>query len=261
MAKIATIVQTAWFLLQCLARLIQSISITSLELSTIAFVVCTIGTNIMWWAKPKDVFVPVVLKIDHTLEGLLAIVCPQIQDPKSEVWIWSPLERLDNLRPNFLVDVGQQYLSRINSFELSQSDQKLRFRNDRLPPLERDWPLNHFLSILSLAFGAVYLAGWNIDFPTGIEQLIWRICTVMMFSLVGAFWAVDAGVELHQKKKKVPKDQKVALTPVKMALYALISIVYVIIRLYILVEPFIGLRSLSTVTFESVQWVNFIPHF
>lgn len=203
----AAIKQTSWFLLACLARLIQHISITSLELSTIAFVVCTIGTNIMWLSKPKDVFVPIVLNIDNTLEGMLAMIGPQIPDAKSEAanWKWSPLEKFDNMRPNFFVDVGQ-YLPRPfvpepGSFKLSQPGQKVRFRNDRLPPYERDYLLNHFLGVLSLLFGAVYIAGWNISFPTMIERILWRVCTLMMLSLVAAFWLVDAGVELYQRKK------------------------------------------------------------
>ncbi|MCJ1322002.1 hypothetical protein MMC15_007347 [Xylographa vitiligo] len=261
-AKLFTIVQTGWFILQCLARLIQHISITTLELSTVAFVVCTIGTNIMWWAKPKDVFVPIVVKIDCTLEGLLAMAGPQILDPISEAtnWKWSPLEKFDDLRPNFLVDVGQ-YLPRTSSFELSQPAQKLRFRNDRLPPLERDWLLGQFLMVLSLFFGAVYVAGWNISFPTRAEQIVWRICTVMLFSLVVAFWAVDAGVELHERQKNVSVADKLAVTPIRMVLYTFICLVYVIIRLYILIEPFVGLRSLPAVAFETVQWSSFIPHF
>ena len=262
-AKLFTIVQTGWFILQCLARLIQQISITTLELSTIAFVVCTVGTNIMWWAKPKDVFVPIVLKIDCTLEGLLAMAGPQILDSKSEAtnWKWSPLEKFDDLRPNFLVDVVGQYLPRMSSFELCQPAQKIRFRNDRLPPSERDWLLGHFLSVLSIFFGAVYVAGWNISFPTHTEQIVWRICTIMLFSLVVAFWVVDAGVEVHQWKKKVPGNQRVAVTPAKMALYAVIAMVYVIVRIYILIEPFVCLRSLPAVAFETVQWSSFIPHF
>lgn len=268
-AKIFTIVQTSWFLLACLARLIQHIGITSLELSTIAFVVCTMGTNIMWWSKPKDVFVPIVLNIDYTLEGMLAKAGPQIPDAKSEAanWKWSPLEKFDNLRPNFFVDIGQ-YLPRPffpveGSFERSQQGQKVRFRNDRFPPFERDWLLNSFLGVLSLLFGAVYIAGWNISFPTNIERILWRVCTLMTLSLVAAFWVVDAGVELHQRNKikKVLENEKVAVTPVKMALYAIISMVYVAIRLYMLIEPLVCLRSLPPNTFKTVQWSSFIPHF
>lgn len=259
--KLITVVQTVWFILQCLARLKQQIGITTLELSTMAFVVCTIGTNIMWWSKPKDVFVPVILTIDCTLEALLAMVGPAILDAKTEAknWKWSPLETFDDLRPNLLIDVGQ-YLPRTNSFDLSQEAQKIRLRNDRLPPLERDWPLNCFLFLLSLSFTAVYVAGWNISLPTHTERIIWRICTVMLFFFVFAFWAIDAGVELYQRKNKVSGDEKVAVTPVKMALYSVIVISYVIIRFYILVEPFVCLRSLRANSFRTIQWSSFIPH-
>lgn len=260
-AKLFAIVQTGWFILQCLARLIQHISITTLELSTIAFVVCTIGTNILWWNKPKDVCVPIVLKIDCTLERLLSMTDPGILDVKSAAaaWKWSPLEKFDDLRPNFLVDVGQ-YLPYSDSSKLSQAAQRIRFRNDRLPPLERDWLLGHFLSVISLLFGAVYVAGWNISFPTHTEQIIWRVCTVMLLSLVVAFWAVDAGEGLYRRKKHVPGSQKVAVPPVKMVLYAVIAVIYVTTRLYILVEPFVCLRSLPATAFETVQWSSFIPH-
>lgn len=142
---------------------------TSLELSTIAlvvcFVVCTIGTNIMWCSKPKDVFVPIFLNIDNMLEGLLALAGPQIPDAKSEAahWNLSPLEKFDNLRPNFFVDV-RQYLPRPfvpeqGSFKLSQQGQKVRFCNNRLQPFERDYLLNHFLGVLFLLYDAVYIAG------------------------------------------------------------------------------------------------------
>ena len=261
-AKLFTIVQTGWFVFQCLARLKQHISITTLELSTVAFVVCTIGTNIMWWAKPKDVFVPIVLKADHTLEGLLQMVGTQILDAKEEAasWKWSPLEKFDDLRPNFLVDVGQ-YLPRISSFELSQTAQKIRFRNDRLPPQPRDWLLNIFLGLLSLSFGAVYVAGWNISFATKAEQLVWRICSLIMFNLIVAYWAVDAGVELYQKKiKNLSRDHRAVVTPFQMALYTVISAVYIATRICILVEPFVGLRSLPVGAFETVQWTAVIPH-
>lgn len=60
-----------------------------------------------------------------------------------------------------------------------------------------------------------------------------------MFSLVVAFWVVDAAIELHEKQKKV-REKKVALTPyspIKTVLYTVIAFVYIAIRAYILVEP------------------------
>ena len=258
-AKLFTILQICWFLLQSVSRLKQHIALTSMELSTIAFIVCTMGTNIMWWHKPKDVFIPIVLEIDCTLEDLLAMTGSRLTEAKMEAnnWQWSPLEKFDDLRPNFLVDAGQ-YLPRKSSFDLSQSAQKKRFRNDRLPPMERDWLLNSFLSVLSHAFGAIYVAGWNLSFPTRAEQIAWRICSTTMFSLVMAYWVVDVGVWLHQKRRKSRGNHK--LTPVWMALSAVIGIFYVTVRMYILIEPFVCLRSLPAAAYKTVEWPSFIAH-
>ena len=262
LAKLFTILQTGWFILQCLARLKQKIGITTLELSTVAFVACTIGTNIMWWYKPKDVFVPVVLDIDCTLDELLAKFEDEFPNAKSETksWQWSPLERIDNLRPNFLADVGP-HLPWISRAQSSQQQQKVRFRNDRLPPIQRDWLLNLFLLIVSLIFGATYVAGWNIGFPTRTEQVVWRICSVMLFSLVVTYWAIDLGVELHQRKKRRHGFERIAVTPVMVALYAVVATIYVAIRTYILIEPFLSLRNLPANAFETIEWVMIIPHF
>lgn len=262
LAKLFTILQTGWFILQCLARLIQKIGITTLELSTIAFVACTIGTNIMWWYKPKDVSVPIILDIDYTLEELLAKFQPEIPDAKLEVrnWEWSPLERIDNLRPNFLADVALP-LPWMSHDPPCQQQQKIRFRNDRLPPIQRDWLLNLFLLLVSLIFGAIYVAAWNISFPTCTERLVWRICSIMLFSLVVAYWSVDVGVELHQRRKKRLGIEKKAVTPVMIALFAVIATIYVTIRIYILIEPFVSLRKLPANAFETIDWVSIIPHF
>ena len=261
LAKLFTIVQTCWFLLQSIARLKQQIDITSLELSTIAFIVCTIGTNIMWWAKPKDVFIPIVLEIDCTLEDLLVMTGSKLPEAKMEAqdWQWSPLEKFDDLRPNLLIDVGQ-HLPRRCSFALSQSAQKIRFRNDRLPPIPRDWLLNLFLSVLSLAYGAIYVAGWNLSFPTRAEQIAWRIFTVTVFSLVMAYWVVDVGVWLHHKRKRSREIQKAAIPPVWVALCVVLGMIYVTIRMYILIEPLVCLRSLPAAAYKTVEWPSFIAH-
>ncbi len=105
-------------------------------------------------------------------------------------------------------------------------------------------------------FGAVYIAGWNISFPTNRERILWRVFTLITLSLVAAFWLVDAGVEFHQRKKikkVLGNEEKVVVTPVKMALYAIILMVYVAIRLHILIELFVYLRSLPPNAFKTVQ--------
>ena len=52
LSKIIFILQTSWFILQCLARLVQGLRITQLELTTLALASLNGITSILWWNKP-----------------------------------------------------------------------------------------------------------------------------------------------------------------------------------------------------------------
>ncbi|KAF8847141.1 hypothetical protein BDZ45DRAFT_552164, partial [Acephala macrosclerotiorum] len=224
--KLFTVLQTAWFILQSLARIQQNLDLTTLELSTIAFIVCSFATNI--------------------------------------IWVVSPMEKFDNLRPSCLEDM---WLWLPGTTRPSQDEQKLRLRNDRLPPFERDWFLTGILFSLCLCFGSVYVAAWNINTPTEAEQIIWRICIVSLMSLVFLYWVIDMifffTPYIMNKKKTNVRNRikgKEPIPPVQKAIVALGSLVYISVRLCILIEPLVAMRSLSTTAFDTVNWTLFIPH-
>ena len=64
MSKGITIVQTGWFIMQCLARWIRRLPLTELELVTLAFAVTNTTTYLFWWNKPlnSECTVPICLK-------------------------------------------------------------------------------------------------------------------------------------------------------------------------------------------------------
>ncbi|TFK68035.1 hypothetical protein BDN72DRAFT_769968, partial [Pluteus cervinus] len=47
--------QTSWFVVQCVARLVQRLVLTELEVVTLAFAVLNIITYLFWWSKPLNV--------------------------------------------------------------------------------------------------------------------------------------------------------------------------------------------------------------
>jgi hypothetical protein len=62
-SKGLVLVQTTWFLLQCIARAIRRIPVTELEVITLAFAALNFVTNWFWWNKPQNVGCPIpVLK-------------------------------------------------------------------------------------------------------------------------------------------------------------------------------------------------------
>ena len=59
LSKCLAICQTAWFIVQCIARKRQGLVITELELVTLAFAALNALTYILWWDKPQNVGCPV----------------------------------------------------------------------------------------------------------------------------------------------------------------------------------------------------------
>lgn len=60
------VLQTTWFILQLIARAIERLPITELEIATLAFAILNGATYALWWNKPLDVQRPIVLA-HHTL--------------------------------------------------------------------------------------------------------------------------------------------------------------------------------------------------
>ncbi|PPQ69281.1 hypothetical protein CVT25_005938 [Psilocybe cyanescens] len=55
LSKALVIVQATWFVLQCFARIAQSLEGTQLELVTLAFIALNGFMYFLWWNKPLDV--------------------------------------------------------------------------------------------------------------------------------------------------------------------------------------------------------------
>ncbi|ESK87561.1 hypothetical protein Moror_2010 [Moniliophthora roreri MCA 2997] len=59
LSKTITVLQASWFMLQCLARAVQGLAVTELEVITFAFAILSFVTNFFWWHKPLRVRRPV----------------------------------------------------------------------------------------------------------------------------------------------------------------------------------------------------------
>jgi hypothetical protein len=68
LTKGLVLIQTAWFLLQCVARGAQHLSLTELELATAAFALLNIVTYVLWWDKPLNVQCPVRVWKKHVYD-------------------------------------------------------------------------------------------------------------------------------------------------------------------------------------------------
>ena len=63
LAKFLAIMQVGWLAVHVVARTIQHLETTTLEVTTLSFVVCTLGSFIAWYRKPYDVQIFIILEI------------------------------------------------------------------------------------------------------------------------------------------------------------------------------------------------------
>ena len=61
-SKIIVILQTTWFITQCIARWATRIPVTELEIITLGFAMLNGITYALWWHKPQNIGVPVYLE-------------------------------------------------------------------------------------------------------------------------------------------------------------------------------------------------------
>jgi hypothetical protein len=103
------------------------------------------------------------------------------------------------------------------------------------------------LSLLStISFGGLNIVAWNFSFPTGLESFLWKISCIGMLVLSTAF-----AITAHFWKSGSTRSY-VVLTSIALSI--------VVIRLYIIVECFIALRSEPAQVYCSVYWSSYIPH-
>jgi len=59
LAKTIALFQTLWFVTQCIARSIENLPTTELEIVTLAYTAINVGMFIAWWDKPRNVDRPI----------------------------------------------------------------------------------------------------------------------------------------------------------------------------------------------------------
>lgn len=127
---------------------------------------------------------------------------------------------------------------------------------------------------LSLIYAACHASAWNSHFPTLTERSLWR----------GSCIAVGAGVPLvflmatvfnsitdyvvkenrhkyfHNRTLFIAKLLYVFNYLICVMLTASMSLLYAAARTFIVLETFISVRSLPLGAYESVNWVEYLPH-
>ena len=249
--KALVVSQTTWFLLQCVARGSQRLALSELELATAAFALVNIIIYALWWDKPLDVHCPIrVRRRGGRDRQRNSRAVGQDQNPEGTASAdgrgavqrnsWSRL--LGGLQGtwyaiwNVIVSLGSMMEGDDDTFFVIGETDKRISNSSRLAG-----------TFVTMIFGGVHCIAWSFHFTSHIEQLLWRISSVV---ITGIPLAVSCLLIIFDK---LDADYLTIIV-------FLLSTFYPVSRLVLLVLSLTTLRSLPPSAFRTVQWTTFFPH-
>ncbi|OAL01081.1 hypothetical protein IQ06DRAFT_273875 [Phaeosphaeriaceae sp. SRC1lsM3a] len=270
--KVITAFQVGYLVIQCSARAAQKLAITTLELNALAIVVCSLMTSFAWLHKPADVSTPVHIYTTKTVADMIG----------NREWDLTPLDHVDPNGPAYSVNV-QPFMG----MPVIPAERPIqRIPNDRFPTNPYGVQ-EYLLCFATLLFTGIHVAGWNFDFPTHTEKILWRISSLLLFGITVAFWFFETiaswtrlgrwrtiylyiinreGLEKHRRamsrKQTLQPKRRMSELPVMWEFVTItpMAIIYGVARLYLIAEAFAELRDIGASAYVNVEWTDFIPH-
>jgi hypothetical protein len=261
------ILQTGWFVTQCVVRGVQGLPITELELVTVAFAALNFVIFLLWWEKPLNVQRGVrVYKKRETKEP------KDDGDVEANVRFWVAFRDALSSLPAAIVrgplvkEFGHMsWLLRVLSWpilkplEIFGGENQRRF--DDFRRVDTFYPgkwVKTFLvasrvtvTAIASTFGGIHCIGSLFTFPTRTEQTLWRIASVSI-TFVPIMYILFITVKMPHGYQ-IP--DLVILTFLLPHLF-----LYILCRLVLLVLPLMCLRSLPLASYHIVRWTSVIPH-
>lgn len=255
-AKIIALIQSTYLVVEMIARAMQSSAISCLELTTVAFLVCTAATYYFWMEKPLDAEMPVHIHMDHSIASVLLSAGSEAEKPFRN----TPMDFVE--QPGWY---AWQRHSIFTNFGGLRGRPIKRIPNDFVePPMTMRLALFlWFISVLHLSLG---VCGWNFTFPTIAEKYIWRSATLTLAVLVsiggilnvltvkpGLDYAVTTlGIWQTVPKKDTLWRRWALNMPAIVA-----SAMYWLCKTVILIEALVTLRLMPESVYRTVGWTQF----
>lgn len=251
--KLVTLLQVVWYTAQFVARLIQRLPFTTLEILTIFYIAASLPQFLYNWQCPQDVVYPVYVKDD------VVDRCPwRMNCERSRHWRgfrnFEPVER----GPPVIVDPMEipsddGALPRIPLLApLSLTFTPRRFRasfapNHGVNPEHfRAMTVVNLVSIIPISGLLIPAITHHISFPTQAEKYMW-------VAVLSAQIFLASYVILLRFESLVPDNEHAQ--NILGHCFVLLAVTFP----YVLIEAIIGLRSLPEGAFINVKWENWIP--
>lgn len=200
--RLITVCQILWYLIATVSRGIQGLTMTLLELATIGFIICTLGTYFCWFHKPMDIGRGFILEPNATLQEILlkaknpsaSAIIQEIMagpgEPTQKSYKKTPLDF--TRRPEWSWNLNWDYCMAIfERFGIRLFAKKrpiVKIPDDDFPEMSHIASCVAFL--VHTGYAAIHIAGWDFCFVTQTEKMLWRIATLGVMISILIFWNI-----------------------------------------------------------------------
>jgi hypothetical protein len=244
--KLLVFIQIFWMALQCIVRASKNLPLAILEVHTLTHVFFAIILIFLW----------------IEVSAAVTSYAPRADSDGHQ----KPLD----IHDAEIIPTSNLLSSWVRAHSRTNNDffrTTLRgFGGDNLGGMSDDmfekWPLA-LAALLPALYGGVHLAtGLNSKLPTGVEQTIWKAASVIIIAfiptalciVIPAFYVGERKNHTHQKGLGWVFDWLMVIyLPVG-------TIVYVLARLFIIIESFISLRAEPIGVYIIPAWLQMLPH-
>jgi len=221
--KSLAVAQTAFLVIQSVARYSVGLRISELELITLGFIFCALVMTGFWWDKPFDVQSRYVVSRpagDHIFQG-----GSSKRVDNFETWIGDYIFP----EPIHLKDGAMLFGTAVFYFTGG-------------------------------GFAAIHMCAWNWIFPSRLIQTLWRTFSLAAMILT---WLPLLIVPLHRllawMMPDTEKSRKVENNIMSVVIFAML-VIYAISRIGLLVLSFYCLSSMPETVYTRLDWIGFLPH-
>jgi len=291
LSKSIVVFQTTWFMTQCVARFVQRIAITELEIVTLALASLNGIMSFFWLSKPLGLSVPIKVNVgrkldrkvdsgENDLDELLSVFAKKYALKVFQI-LWLSQGEPFFLRW-FLIIQGyvlilffQLVMVPITSIALSlygvMASNSIPFSATHVPTFYSPEPESEvtifriIFPILGAVFGGIHCLGWTLTFPSETEKILWKVGSTIITIIPVLYFFITFSSKLTAGDGLAGTWK---LRPVRMVLQAVagfvavvsvaLSWVYLLARLALLVEAIELLRKQPASVFLDVNWT--LPH-
>lgn len=275
LAKSLVLIQTSWFVIQCIARAAAHLPITELELVTLAYATMSFGIYLAWWDKPRNVASPirVLKKPDAEREG--GDNQGESGDSEGNHFVRTHPDdeapRLGKSRPQWQLweraeSLTWEWLKFCVGYISGAMDEAVYLRDqNNVPMFYSGNPSRLQIGISDIStvlvgalFGAIHCIAWRFEFPSLTEEVLWQVSSITAVSLpasclcITLLWLLIVGYKLETVLGWLRHPMFIYLP--------LYGIWYIVARITLLVLAFTCLRALPPGAYENIQWTSYIPH-